>query len=170
MLVFAVALGAQAPDSRTVFELLKSGASLSAANAAEFEKELQNNPSKAELRIQLLAYYASQPKDLPLEDVKAARLRHVLAVLETDPRDGLGLFRVATGVYRINCQGDDLADPKGAEQVANKWLEIVATEPNNQTFRREAVEALQYCTPEKAETLLRERADNASVSYTPGLC
>ena len=100
-----------------VFELLKKGSALSAPEAAKLEERLAKRPDDPQARIQLLSFYAAVPADLDLAAIKAARVKHVLWLIEKDPVEEFGLQQVATGVQRINCRGDQLADAQGAGKV-----------------------------------------------------
>jgi hypothetical protein len=150
-------------DSAKVFALLKKGAELSAEKSEVLEKKLKAKPNDADSRIQLLSYYASPPQHLDLKTIKAARARLVAWVIENDPANGLGLFQIVTGVYRINCQGDDLSDPEGFQRIAQLWVEQVAANPADEKIRRKAVDAIQHCDPDKAESLLSAALDGAGL-------
>ena len=117
------------------------------------------HPDKEEARIQLLSYYSAIPPVADLKVVKPARLRHILWVIENDPKNGLGLFQVVSGVYRLNCQGDDLADAEGFRLASELWLKQVNNYPDEANLRRKAVEMIQFCLPEQAEKLLLEAKD-----------
>jgi hypothetical protein len=95
--------------------------------------------------------------------VKSARARHILWLLEHDPREGLGLFQVGTGVYRLHCQGDDLADPDAAKRAGEMWLEQIKKNPGKGEILRAAVDAIQFCSPEQAEELLIDSKDQAGL-------
>src|SRR2546425_382393 len=96
---------AAALNANRVYDLLKKGASLSVAESSHLEEKLRHNAGDAEARVELLSFYASRPSGLDLIELRAARARHVSWLIENYPKDGLGLFQVATGVYRINCRG-----------------------------------------------------------------
>ncbi len=154
--VLASSVHAHPRDARSTFDLLKKGRNLSAKDAEKLEERVKKRPDDEEDRIQLLSYYAGPPKDADLSTVKAARARHIFWIIENDPKDGLGLFQVATGVYRLHCQGDDLADPDAFKQAGAMWLEQLRKNPGNDEIRREAVRAIQFCSPEPAEPILIE--------------
>ena len=158
-MLLALSLSAHPRDARTTFELLNKGKALSAKDAARLEERLREKPDDEESRIQLLSYWAGTPSDADLQTIKGARLRHILWLIENNAKDGLGLFQVATGVYRLHCQGDDLADEKGLNAVSVAWLEQVKTHPGDAGIRRSAVDAIQYCSPEQAEQILNEAKD-----------
>jgi protein TonB len=126
-------------------------------------RSLAAKPRDEASRVLLLSYYTSQPAGIQLEQIKVARLRHVLALIEQDPKDGFGLFQVSTGVYQINCQADPLADGEGAARVARKWVELALSNPRETGIRMLAVEANQYCSPEEAEKLLTASSDAAGL-------
>jgi hypothetical protein len=153
----------QARDVRETYDLLKSGSSLTAKEAEELEERVQKKPKDEEARIRLLSYYAIVPKDQNVAAIKEARARHILWLIENDPKDGLGLFAVATGVYRVNCEGDELADPGAFRSMSELWLQQVRKNPESAEIRREAAAALQYCAPEEAERLLTEGKDQAGL-------
>ncbi len=75
----------------------------------------------------------------------------------------MGLFQVATGVYRLHCQGDDLADPEAFRAAADLWLKEVEKKPKDAAIRRNAVDFIQYCAPEKAEQILSAAKDQAGL-------
>lgn len=141
-------------DSAAVFELLKQGAQLSATDAATMEKDAAAKPDESSWRIELLSYYANQTKAPDWAAVRAARLPHILWVIAHDPKEGFGLFHLTTGVYRVHCQGDDLADVDGFEQVSRAWLEQVERHPKEESIFAGAISAIQYCKPAVAERMV----------------
>ncbi|MBV8844254.1 MAG: energy transducer TonB [Bryobacterales bacterium] len=160
----AALLAAGPRDPKTTFDLLNTGSRLSANDAAKLEDRLKKNQKDEETRIQLLSYYAGRPATYDdLSTLKAARLIHILWVIENDPKDGLGLFQIAAGVYRVNCQGDDLADASGYEQLRQAWSEQVQKNPGSPEIRRNAVDAIQFCSPEQAEQMLTQANDTAGL-------
>jgi Gram-negative bacterial TonB protein C-terminal len=158
-----ITLSASARDSRVTFDLLKKGHELSPSEAASLEAQVSAKPKEEEARIQLLAYYAAPPAGADLAAAKAARAAHILWLIEHDPKDGLGLFQVATGVYRLHCQGDDLADLDAFRAAADLWLKEMEKKPKDATLRRNAVDFIQYCAPEKAEQILSVAKDDAGL-------
>ena len=161
--VLAFGLQTSARDFRETYDLLKKGAALSAEEAAKFEKRVTKKPDDEQARIQLLSYYATPPSGADLSAVKAARARHILWLIEHDPKDGLGLFQVSTGVYRLHCQGDNLADPDAFKRASELWLDLTKGNPGNAEIRRETVDAIQYCSPEQAEQILIEGKDESGL-------
>ena len=167
-LMLAFSLHAHPRDVRTTFDLLKKGVNLSEKDAEKLEEIVKTKPDDEEARIQLLSYYAAPPTGADLSIVKAARARHILWLIENDPKDGLGLFQVATGVYRVHCQGDDLADPDVFKRVAEMWLEQIKKNPEDGQIRRKAVAAIQFCSPEQAEAILTEAKDETGLGRLYG--
>jgi hypothetical protein len=159
VLVLGSVLHAGKRDVKSTFDLIKKGHALSARDAAKLEDRLEKKPTDEEARIQLLSYYAGPPAGADLSAVKAARARHVLWLIENDPSNGFGLFQIATGVYHLHCQGDDLADPETFERVSRKWVEQVQKNPENQEIRQTAVDEIRYCSPERAEEILAAAKD-----------
>lgn len=154
---------ARSVDVRKAYDLLKKGRDLSANDAELLEKRLAKKPKDEEARIQLLAYYAVPPTGVSISAVKAARSKHILWLIENDPKAGLGLFQVSTGVYRLHFAGDELADPDAATQACELWIQQVKRNPNSAEIRREAVDAIQYSHPEVAEQMLVEVKDHAGL-------
>ena len=159
---FCICASAEVQTSR-VFELLKSGAALTAVQVNEREQVLAKDSTKEEERIELLAYYASRPAAMELEAIKAARLRHILWLVQHDPKSGLGLFMVVNGAYRVNCRGDELADADGYRQVRELWVEQASRFLGDDQIQKQAVQAVEYCDPEKAESWLREKRNYRGV-------
>ena len=162
-ILFAFTLTAYPRDARTTFDLLNKGKALSAKDAAKLEDRLKKKPDDQESRIQLLSYWAGRPNDADVQTVKESRLRHILWLIQNDPKDGLGLFQVVTGVYRLHCQDDDLADPGGFRAVSEAWMEQVKNHPGDAGIRRSAVDAMQFCSPEQAEQILNEGKDTSGL-------
>lgn len=154
---------ADARDVRTTFDWLNKGAALTANQAAKLEQRLVTHPTNEEARTQLLAYYAGQAQQTDLETAKIARAKHILWLIEHDPKTGLGLFQVATGVHRLHCTGDQLADVDAFRRAADLWVVQVKKHAGEVTVLREAVDAIQYCTPEEAEALLTEANNQAGL-------
>jgi len=123
------------------------------------EDRLKKKPADEEARIQLLSYYAGPPANADFSIVKAARATHILWLIENDPKSGLGLFQSGTGIYRLNCRGDDLADPDAFGLANQRWLEQIRKNPGSPEIRRSAVTAIQFCSPEQAEQILSEAHD-----------
>jgi hypothetical protein len=161
--LLASGLHSQPRDSRATFDLLKKGSELSAKDAEKLEAHLAKKPEDAEARIQLLSYYAGPPAGADLSTVKAARAKHILWLIENDPKEGLGLFQVVTGVHRLHCEGDELADPEAYAHAREAWLEQVKKNPGSAEIRREAMDAIQFCSPEQAEQILTEARDEAGL-------
>jgi hypothetical protein len=161
--ILASGLPAHARDVRSTFNLLKKGNDLSAKEAEKLEERAKKNPNDEEARVQLLSYYAAVPMGTDLSIVKAAREKHILWLIENDPKEGLGLFQVATGVYRVHCEGDDLADPNAFKRIAEMWLEQLKKNPENAQIRSRAVDAIQFCSPEQAEQILTEAKDGSGL-------
>ena len=161
--VFTLCSQAYARDYRSTNDLLKKGSSLSAEEAEKLEARVTQKPDDEEARIQLLSYYVAPRSPADLSSVKEARVRHILWLIEHDPKDGLGLFKAATGVYRVHCQGDDLADPEAFKRTSELWLEQIRKNPGNPEIRRAAVDAIQFCAPEQAEKILIEGKDESGL-------
>jgi hypothetical protein len=160
VLAVAVNIHAVPLDYKTVHELLKKGAELSAQQAEDLERKVERKPDDVEPRVELLAFYASRPKDLDLPAIKAARAKHILWLIENDPIAGFGLFHASTGVYRIHCRGDELADPDTFLKTSALWIKQWKRAPVMGAVRDGAVAAIQYCDPELAEKLLTEYGDH----------
>jgi hypothetical protein len=163
-LTLVQSLPAHPRDAQSVFDLLKKGTGLSPQEADKLEERLKKKPDDEQTRIQLLSYYAGPPTGADLPMVKAARLRHILWLISNDPKDGLGLFQVATGVYRLHCQGDVLADPEAFKHASEIWSDQLKKSPGNTAIRREAVDFIQYCSPEDAEQILIEGRDQLGLA------
>jgi hypothetical protein len=161
--VFLSSLDAHPRDARTTFDLLKKGNSLSASDAEKLEKQLKKNADDEEARIVLLSYYSGPPAGLDIPLVKAARARHILWLIENDPKDGLGLFKVVTGVYRLHCTGDNLADPEAVGSASELWLQMMKKNPGDEDVRNGAVALIEYCSPEQAEQILMEAHDKSGL-------
>jgi hypothetical protein len=162
-LVLVAILSASPRDYRAVSELLKKGRDLSAADASALEAQLSKKPKDEEARIQILSYYAAPPAGTDLAAVKASRAAQILWLIEHDPKDGFGPFQVLTGVYLLHCQGDDLADPPAFASAADAWLKQMEKKPKDADIRRHAVDFIQYCEPEKAESILKDSQDQAGL-------
>jgi hypothetical protein len=160
LLLVSTALAAT--DVSKTFELLAKGKTLTAADAQKLETRLEKKPTDEEARIELLSYYAARPAGVDLQGGKAARARHILWVIENDPASGMGLFQVSTGVYRLNCRGDELADADAAKQAIELWARMLQQHPTPEV-RRNAVDAMQYCSPEQAAQILVAANDQAGL-------
>lgn len=156
-------LPALARDVRATYDLLKSGAALSAQQAAQLEQRVAARERDEESRIKLLAYYAEPISGGDLAAIRSARARHIHWLIENDQKEGLGLFQISTGVYRLNCQGDGLADPDSARRAVELWSQHLTKKRGDAEIRRKAVEAMQFCFPEQAEKLLLEEKNSRSL-------
>ena len=153
-----------ARDSREIFQLLQKGSKLTAAESVKLEKRLEQKPNDSDVRIQLLAFYASVTSGVDAAEVRAARAKHILWIIQEDPKEGFGLFQVATGVYRVNCEGDALADREAAERVGRAWRDQLRRNPKDDGIRSRAVSALSQCDQQQAELLLMESSDRAGLA------
>lgn len=149
-------------DVSVAFDLLKKGPALTESDAKQLEARLEKKPDDYESRILLLAYYTSLPSGMDLAQVKAARARHILWIIENDPEHGLGLFQLASGVYEIHCKGDSLADAEAFGAVSKLWLEKLRADPKN-TSKITAIVSIRYCDPESAEQVLIAAKDQAGL-------
>ena len=156
-------LHARPRESRETFDFLKKGRDLSPKDAEKLEESVKKNPDNEEARIQLLSYYAAPKAGADLSAVKAARASHILWLIENDPKDGLGLFQVITGVYRVHCDGDELADPETFKRASEIWLSQIKKNPKDAEIRRRAVDAIKFCSPEQAEQILTEGKDRSGL-------
>lgn len=150
-------------DVRVTYDWLKQGSAITADEAEKLERRLENKPTDDKARIELLSYYATSRSGINVDAVRTARAKHIFWLIENDPKTGLGLFQIATGVYRLHCTGDELADPEAFQHAAALWLEQLQKNPGSAEIRREAVDAIQYCSPDRAETILINANDRAAL-------
>jgi TonB family protein len=137
-----------------VWKYMKEGKALSAAAAAGLERNVESHPGDSPSRIKLLAYYAAQVGTPEAATAKSARLKHILWLIEKDPKEGFGVFEVATGIARVNCQGDALADPESFDQAVTKWSEAVSKHSKDDAVRLNAARFVETCKPERAVELV----------------
>ena len=164
--LFAIAawcLTAKPRDSASTYKQIEKGRGLTANEAGKLEERLKKKPDDEDLRLQLLAYYAQPPVGMDLTAVKEARARHILWLIENDPKDGLGLFHIWKGIHRLHCQGDKLADPAALKRASDVWLREIAKNPESAEIRRAGVDQSQYCSPEEAERVLTAANDVAGL-------
>jgi hypothetical protein len=150
-------------DIEQTYDLVKKGRALTAREAADLERRLEKQPNDQESRIELMEYYARLEAEPDTGPVKEARARHILWLIKNHPKGGLRLFEIATGSYRLHCQGDRLADPGAFRSAASLWLEQVKAHPGDGDIRSAAVDAVQFCDPESAERLLLDANDQAGL-------
>jgi tetratricopeptide (TPR) repeat protein len=136
---------AQKPAELTVPPLLiRQGYSITAADAAQLEEALAKDPEHAEARAKLLGYYfASAPRGVPVEEVRQARLRHILWLIEHHPDSNLLDGAEAT----IDPSGHPLADADGYAKVKAAWLEQTQKHKNSAAVLGKA--AWFFKTPDK---------------------
>jgi TonB family protein len=159
----ASGLNAAPPDLNTVVPLLAKGRGLSVAEAEDLEARLRKTPEDAVVRIQLLAYYTSVPKDLGIAKVREARAHHILWLIEQDPETAVALSKAGTGVHRLHCGGDELADPAAFRQASLLWVQQAGKRAADASIRNEAAAEVEYCAPDLAEKLLKEAQDEAGL-------
>lgn len=135
------------------FEAIAAGQKLTAGDAASLEQKIAADPSDFEARIELLAYDALSA-DGNLEARKASRARHILGIVGNDPEKQIGLAQLQTGIHRVNCKGDPLADPDLYRRVADLWIAAANANPASLPVRYSTLQALSTCEPEKARNLL----------------
>ncbi len=157
-------LAADGRDARETFRLLNQGRMLTDSDADKLESKVKRKPKDEESRILLLAYYSSRPAGEDVKRMKTARARHIFWLIENDPKEGLGLFGMSTGVYRLHCSGDPLADDGSFEHAAQLWMDQVNKYPDDRDIRSHAANFIKFCAPEKAEALLRESQDASALA------
>jgi hypothetical protein len=162
-LAVVCALHVSARDMRETGELLAKGRTLSAENAAKLEQKLSGSPRNEEARIQLLSYYATPGNAMDVAKRKAMRAKHIHWMIESDPVETLGLSQIWSAVTRLNCSGDEFADRSAAERASELWLTQLQKHRGNEAVRRQSVDSLQFCQPEKAEQILKESQDRAGL-------
>ena len=156
----ALSLLAGPREAKDTYELLTKGAKLTPAAVDNLEGRLKKKPRDEEARLQLLGYYANEP----VEANRLLRARHILWVLKNDPIGRLGLSDVRSNTLRLNCSGDPLADPTAFAEALPLWLDIAAKASDNDLKpMKDAVDAIRYCAPEKAEQLLTAAGDRAGL-------
>ncbi|GEM_PF-1800990 len=158
--LFLILQGAVMAAQKSVWDSLKTGESLSSEDAAKLEDRVAKKSGDHESRVQLLAFYATQPKGLATADVKAARAKHILWMIEHDPQRRLGLAGNALPLDRLNCTGDPLADAGAFDLASQLWRNAVNKNPKDTDIRSAAAEAIRYCLPEEAEKWLTQDGDS----------
>ena len=147
-----------APES--VWDSAKKGKLLSIEEAAKLEERVAKKSGDHESRVQLLAFYATQPKGIELADVKAARAKHIHWMIEHDAKKRLGLAGNALPLDRLNCTGDPLADAEAFDRASELWRDAVNKNPKDADIRAAAAEAIRYCLPEEAEKWMAQAGDS----------
>ncbi len=161
--VLLASIGAFGRDSKAVFDLLKKGHELSAAEAAKLGGSIKGKPNDEEAQIELLSYYSLPPVGSDLTAIKRMRAAHIFWLIEHDPKDGWGLFDVVTGVYRLHCAGDDLADPEAFEAASAIWLKRLADNPEDAGLRRTVSSLYRVLLAGKGEQVLIGAQDQAGL-------
>jgi protein TonB len=141
-------------------ELVRKGVALSVEDARVLEDRLAAEAGDEDARIELMAYYSGPQAGVDHSVLKAARLRHVQWLVENDADDRKGLLHLGTSMLQLHCGGASLADAETVQRVNRLWLERLQAHPADTTIRSSAVEAVQYCSPELAESILTEAKDS----------
>ena len=156
----ALSLLAGPREAKETYELLTKGEKLTPAAVDNLEGRLKRKPRDEAARLQLLGYYANEPA----EANRRLRVRHILWVLKNDAIGRLGLSGVRSNTLRLNCSGDPLADPAAFAEALPLWLAIAAKASDKDPKpMKDAVDAIRYCAPEKAEELLTAAGDRAGL-------
>lgn len=159
-LLGALALLAGPREAKETYELLTKGEKLTPAAVDNLEGRLKKKPRDEEARLQLLGYYTNEPA----EANRRLRARHILWVLKNDPIERLGLSDVRSNTLRLNCSGDPLADRAAFAEALPLWLAIAAKASDKDPKpMKDAVDAIRYCAPDKAEELLTGNGDRAGL-------
>lgn len=150
-----------ARDYQELRKLRAEGAGLSSQQAQDLEKRVGQKPKDEESRIKLLSYYANHPPGT--DEEKAARVKHILWVIDHDPKEGWGLMGAGPGMtLGVLCAGPQ-ADPPGYKSVADAWYGAASKMPSEKLVRVQAVAVSEYCEPERAERLLRDTDDQTGL-------
>lgn len=151
-----------ARDYKEIGKLREEGASLSSQQVEELEKKIAQKPKDEESRIRLLSYYATH---LPATDAgKADRVKHILWVVDHDPKDGWGLMGGGANMaLGVPCMGPG-AYPQGYQQVADAWFNAAGKMPGEKPIRAQVVAQSEYCEPQRVERLLRDMDDQAGLA------
>jgi TonB family protein len=137
---------------------IAAGQKLTVSEAASLEQKIAADPSDFEARIKVLAY-DSLSADGNIDTRKASRARHILWIVQNEPEKQIGLAQLQTGIQRVNCKGDPLADPDLYRRVADLWVAAVDANPASLPVRYSALQALSTCEPENAREFLVKAND-----------
>ena len=128
------------------------GASLSNEDAKALEESLLADPNNVSTRARLLGYYYYKGEDeIGVEAARAARLPHILWIIEHHPDSPAAAHHAS----RINIKDVPLADAEGFAGARELWLRQAAKYGNNPKVLWNAITFLAMHDKPSAETLLR---------------
>lgn len=140
------------PATKELSDLLKTGAALDAAGAAQTEQNLDADPEATESRrITLLAYYANAvSKGAILDDTRTARARHLAWLVQNHPDASF----LGSPLAIINATGEPLADSAGYDQIRRLWLNQLRLQPESIQIAEHATNFLRVGDPDLTEQAL----------------
>jgi TonB family protein len=99
--------------------LIRQGYSITGEAAKQLEENLGKDPEDVSSRAKLLGFYFIHSQGgMPIEEVRKARLGHILWLIQHHPDSEL----LATSEATIDATGHALADPHGYETARAAWL------------------------------------------------
>ncbi|MDQ6704630.1 MAG: energy transducer TonB [Acidobacteriota bacterium] len=156
LLIAACAASAQDPNPQGTISKVPSRISfaptLSSGEAAELENRLFAEPADIAGRMRLLTYYneLAATQGSPNSTYRAARLRHILYLIENRPEDPTAASPLAY-VYDSN---GPYADAGDHELAKGAWMRAVDTHPGSPEIQLNAARFLFVEHPEAAEDLV----------------
>jgi tetratricopeptide (TPR) repeat protein len=115
-------------NEATANRLIKEGVDFSPRQIPILEKQLLLNPENISARVRLLGYYFNSGiKDFGPEATHAARLRHILWLIQNHPENIVNRLSETT----IDSSGHALADAEGFVQAKKLWIEQIELKKNN---------------------------------------
>src|SRR5690348_15882285 len=134
-----------AVDVNRTFTLLREGEQLTATAAVELESKVGKKPNDLENRLRLLSYYAGQQGSDDVQNIRAARARHILWLIRNEPK--VTVFDVATRVYALQPTGGPLADTGAFQAAREAWQKQVSEHPRDNEIKRNAATFLEVHDP-----------------------
>jgi len=140
------------PATKELSDLLKSGAALDAAGAAQIEQSFDADPEATESRrITLLTYYANAvSKGASLEETRTARARHLAWLVQNHPDTAF----LGSPLAIVNATGEPLADSGGYDQIRRLWLNQLRLQPESIEVAEHATNFLRVADPDQTEQAL----------------
>jgi TonB family protein len=130
---------------------------LSSADIAQLEAKVRGNPADKDTRLRLLRHYMTfAPSQAGVRSpVQAARLGHVLYLIENFPSDPVS----ASTLTYVPSEFGPFADAGDHATVRNAWTRAVDRFPGNANVLLNAARFLYRENPEEAELVLSRAVD-----------
>jgi TonB family protein len=163
LVLVLVAAGLHIAIAADVSKLVSEGRKLDAATVDQLEEQLRRKPDRPDDHVRLASYWSYSPGASGHDQATAARGRHILWLIEHDPRSAL-FQEEASRIYSAGPLADRIAFEKGRQL----WLQHLQAHGSDSRVCANAAEWLRVGDPETAARLFQTSAAPRTLGYFYG--